>query len=243
MRGHDPLNCGIYSITNTVTGKLYIGSASNFDERWRVHRAHLSSNTHHSKHLQSSWNKHGSDVFEFKKLLVCSQSQLTMYEQRIIDGYRAADREYGYNARPIAESMLGYKHTPDSIEKSRAANIGRKASPETRALLTRQRTGRKMPDWFPEFTRAHKTGTKHSDATKAVISAKGLGRPCSIQTREKKAKLTFEQVQYIKTRAASGATQGQLATEFSLSQSTISLIVAGKRWTNLPLTNQENHHG
>jgi len=39
-----------------------------------------------------------------------------------------------------------------------------------------------------------------------------------------------------------GATQAQLATEFSLNQSTISLIVSGKRWANLPLIIQENRH-
>ncbi len=243
MRGHDPLNCGIYSITNTVTGKLYIGSASNFDERWRVHRVHLSSNNHHSKHLQSSWNKHGAAAFQFKKLLVCAQHQLTMYEQLLIDGHRSADREHGYNARPVAESMLGYKHTPETREKLSAARKGQVFSEETRALWSKNRTGRKMPDWFPEFTRQHKTGTKHSDATKAIISAKGIGRPCSVQTRERRSKVTLDQVEQIKSMAISGRTYASIATEFALDPSTISLIARGKRWAIQPLTNQENHHG
>jgi hypothetical protein len=64
--------------------------------------------------LQSAWDKYGERSFEFKKLLVCGEENLIMYEQIMIDGYSAADRKHGYNARPIAESMLGYKHTPET---------------------------------------------------------------------------------------------------------------------------------
>lgn len=233
--------CGIYEIRNTENGKVYIGSAKRFNFRWNSHKNLLRKGRHHSPHLQSAWDKYGERSFEFKKLLVCGEENLIMYEQIMIDGYSAADRKYGYNARPIAESMLGYKHTPETRTKLSAARKDQVFSAETRAIWSKNRTGRKMPDWFPEFTRLHKTGTKHSDATKAIISAKGIGRPCSIKTREKKAKLTFEQVQYIKSRAAY-IPQAQLATEFSLNQSTISLIVTGKRWANLPSTNQENIH-
>lgn len=243
MRGHSTMGCGIYSISNLATGKMYIGSAVNFEERWRIHRVQLGCGKHHSKHLQASWSKYGPDVFIFKKLLICAKEHLIMYEQIMIDAFCAANRNHGYNSRPTADSMLGYRHTSGARAKMSVARKGQVFSAETRALWSKNRTGRKMPDWFPEFTRKHKTGSKHTAATKAVISAKGLGRPVSLFTREKKAKLTFEQVQTIKTRVSAGATQAQLAAEFCLNQSSISLIVSGKRWANLPPTNQENHHG
>lgn len=230
----DTHKTGIYEIRNVVNGKVYIGSAKNFSLRWNTHRSFLSKGTHHSPHLQAAWSKYGEHSFEFKKLLVCAPENLIMYEQIMMDGHKAADRKHGYNARPLAESMLGYKYSAETKAKMVIAVTGRKATPETKALLSSMRKGRKMPDWFPEFTRLHKTGTKHSDATKSVISAKGIGRPCSLDTREKKAKLTFEQVQYIKSKVEAGVPQAQLATEFSLHQSSISLIASGKRWANLP---------
>lgn len=230
----DTYKTGIYEIRNVVSGKVYIGSAKKFNFRWNSHKNLLRKGCHHSSHLQAAWSKYGEQAFQFKKLLVCSEENLIMYEQIMIDAHKAANRKHGYNARPIAESMLGYKHSAETKAKIVISVTGRKASPETRALLSKQRTGRKMPNWFPEFTRLHRTGSKHSDATKAVISEKGTGRPCSLDTREKKAKLTFEQVQYIKSKVEAGVPQAQLATEFSLHQSSISLIASGKRWANLP---------
>lgn len=226
---------GVYLIRNTSSGKVYVGSAKRFNFRWNTHRSFLRKGAHHSPHLQAAWNKYGETSFVFERLLVCSPENAVMYEQAMIDGYKAADRRFGYNARPTAESMLGYKHTPATRAKMVAAVTGRKASPETKALLSRQRTGRKMPEWFPEFTRKHKTGTKHSAATKAVISIKGAGRPVSLTTRMKKAKLTFAQANEILTRyLAGGVTQSALAREFSLNQATVSHIVTGKAWSNIP---------
>ena len=233
-------NTGVYEIRNVVNSKVYVGSAKRFDLRWNTHRSFLRKGKHHSPHLQAAWNKYGEQAFEFRKLRVCSPKDMIGYEQLVIDGFKSANRLHGYNARPTAESMLGYKHTPATRAKMVLAVTGRKASPETKALLSRQRTGRKMPEWFPAFTRAHKTGTKHSDATKAIISAKGVGRPCSLQTREKKAKLTFAQVNEIQARfAAGGITQSALAREYSLSQSAISLLVRGKRWGEFNLSKGE----
>ena len=39
---------GIYKIVNLINGKVYIGSAVNFEKRWREHRRGLISKNHHS---------------------------------------------------------------------------------------------------------------------------------------------------------------------------------------------------
>jgi group I intron endonuclease len=57
---------GIYTIRNTVNGKLYVGSTrKNFSHRWTSHRSDLRRNTHHSPKLQHAWNKYGMAAFEF----------------------------------------------------------------------------------------------------------------------------------------------------------------------------------
>lgn len=55
--------CGIYSITNSNTGKKYIGSSKNIQKRIKEHFADLRSGVHHATPLQNSFNKHGEDVF------------------------------------------------------------------------------------------------------------------------------------------------------------------------------------
>ena len=64
-------NTGVYQIKNIVNGKIYIGSASSkfgFNSRWSRHVFDLKNGKHHSKHLQSSWDKYGSDKFKFEIL-------------------------------------------------------------------------------------------------------------------------------------------------------------------------------
>lgn len=62
--GMNKIKC-IYSITNTTTGKMYIGSTLDYKSRMKSHRTYLNKGTHSSKKLQASWNKYGSDVFLF----------------------------------------------------------------------------------------------------------------------------------------------------------------------------------
>lgn len=58
---------GVYKITNTVDGKVYIGSSAvDIDCRWSTHRALLRTGKHYNRHLQRAWNKYGESVFTFE---------------------------------------------------------------------------------------------------------------------------------------------------------------------------------
>ena len=225
------MRTGIYAIEHKTTGRAYIGSEKDFGSRWRVHRCLLRQGKHHSPHLQAAWNKYAESAFIFKKLLVCSEANLIDYEQRLIDGYRSADRKCGFNARPLASSSLGHKASPETRAKIKAARAKQVFSAETRAIWSKNRTGQKMPDGFGDKVRNWKLGNKHTEATRSLISLKGIGRQVPVASREKKSKLTAPQVTEIQSRyQVGGITQTALAREYSLDPSTISLIVRGKRW-------------
>lgn len=228
----DPMNTGIYAIRHVASGKLYVGSALSFAARWRVHRCLLRKGAHHSPLLQAAWNKYGEGSFTFEKLLVCGPDMLLTYEQTLIDGYKAADRRFGFNARPMASSNLGMKLSESARAKVRAARAKQVFSAETRALWSKNRTGKKMPEWFGEFTRQHRTGVKHTEEARAKIGAANKRRTISVETREKKAKLTLAEVEQIRSAyATGGVSQKSLAKQFSVDPSTVSHIVTGKRWT------------
>jgi group I intron endonuclease len=58
---------GVYKITNTVDGKVYIGStATDMDTRWTTHRSALRGGKHYNAHLQRAWNKYGESAFTFE---------------------------------------------------------------------------------------------------------------------------------------------------------------------------------
>lgn len=43
--------CGVYSITNKINNKKYIGKSENIYVRWDEHRNDLDKGKHHNKHL------------------------------------------------------------------------------------------------------------------------------------------------------------------------------------------------
>jgi hypothetical protein len=111
-------NCGIYKIQNTENFKLYIGSAKNFKDRFRRHKASLVGSRHINKHLQAAWNKYGEENFIFQPLFECSKEELLNWEQYFLDIYNPE-----YNICKKAGNTLGYKHTEEYLNSRRKSFI------------------------------------------------------------------------------------------------------------------------
>jgi hypothetical protein len=88
----------IYAIINTVTGKIYIGSAVDTQRRWYIHRWDLERGAHHSIYLQRAWQKHGHSAFNFRLIEIIEDASLLLTrEQYWIEHYHSSDFNYGYN--------------------------------------------------------------------------------------------------------------------------------------------------
>lgn len=101
--------CGIYKITNTLNGKVYVGQSINVQERFYEHKRKLRLNQHFNKYLQNAYNKHG-EYFEYELIEECTVADLDKREQYWIGFYRSDDKKHGYNImsggqlnRPYAE--------------------------------------------------------------------------------------------------------------------------------------------
>ena len=116
---------GVYTVTSP-SGGLYVGSAVHLANRWRVHRHHLRHSTHPNKILQSAWDKYGEDNLRFAVLIVCSRSDVLLYEQRAIDVLHPR-----YNIVQLAGNTTGYRHTPEARTAFTAARTGVKRGPMT----------------------------------------------------------------------------------------------------------------
>jgi hypothetical protein len=66
-----PLAPGVYSITNTVTGRQYIGASSRVKERVLNHLRTLSDGSHVNRLLQEDFAKGGADKFEVSVIASC----------------------------------------------------------------------------------------------------------------------------------------------------------------------------
>jgi len=82
------MTCGIYSIKCLESNKQYIGSSCDIERRWIHHRSYLNNNKHTNNRLQTAWNKHSKDKFDFKILTICNYADLSLHEQRFIDYYK-----------------------------------------------------------------------------------------------------------------------------------------------------------
>lgn len=109
---------GVYIIRNIINGKVYIGSSKDITHRWSLHKSDLNKNKHHSRHLQTSWNKYGKENFEFKILEKVNEDILCEIEQKYIEFYKSHKRNNGYNINPNAGSSAGRKVSEETKKKA-----------------------------------------------------------------------------------------------------------------------------
>lgn len=107
---------GIYSITNTLNGKKYIGSTVvSFIARFTQHLSKLRLNKHHCTHLQFAWNKYGEDsfIFSIEEVLENTENILDK-EAEYIEKYDSYHSGYNANPNPNTSPMFN----SNSREKS-----------------------------------------------------------------------------------------------------------------------------
>ena len=117
------MNSGIYTIAS-LSGKMYVGSATCLRQRRNMHFSLLRSGKHHSILLQRAFNKYGPDGLIFKKLFICDRSELRFYEQRAINILKPAynidlnvGEEIGHKRPNVSEALKLYWSNPINKEK------------------------------------------------------------------------------------------------------------------------------
>jgi len=151
---------GIYEIRNLINNKRYIGSSYNIHKRWLGHRWDLENKRHHSKHLQLSWDKYGSDNFQLFLLEETNIENLEEREIYFVFLYNSTNGEFGYN------ETSGGKGCPD-----------RKMSPETRKKISNSNKGRKLSEVSKSRISEAGIGRKHTEETKKKMSETHKGKP------------------------------------------------------------------
>lgn len=130
----NPDTSGIYAIKNLINGKMYIGQSVNIRERLYGHKYDLKSGKHNNLHLQSAVNKYGLENFSFEALALCDECELDDLERFYIAKYHTMNRKFGYNVEEGGH--YGRHRAPETIEKMRRANLGKKLSEETRKKMS-----------------------------------------------------------------------------------------------------------
>lgn len=111
---------GIYTITNDIDGKIYVGSSTrNVHERMASHKCNLKKNKHANIHLQRVWNRLGEDCFSFEVLEFCESHFCIGLEQYWINMLNVCNDNHGYNFLYVAGNTQGKKSTALNKERTR----------------------------------------------------------------------------------------------------------------------------
>ncbi|OOV05753.1 GIY-YIG nuclease family protein [Rhodoferax fermentans] len=247
---------GVYEIRNTLSNKVYIGSSVNVKRRLAAHRQHLRRGEHATAHLQSAWDKCGESAFEFKQLIVCDKKDVLFYEQRIMDGFKSNQKEFGYNKRIVVETCAGMKLTDEHKAKIAAAvprgeahqyygkrlcdkayevaadlKRGKPMPDEQREKISRTLHGKKKPAGFGAKISAAKKGVKYTDEQKKNMTGCWLGKKHTKERREQGAKLSFAKADEVRRLyAGGGLSQDKIAVMMQVSRRAIRNVLDGKAW-------------
>jgi len=146
---------GIYTITNLVDGKMYVGKATDVLKRKNCHFSTLRNQNHVNTHLQRAFNKYGEENFVFELIEEHPVEFLDAMECFWINMLSVTNREYGYNL--TFGNPNGVSYMPkESIQKGIESRKGYTHSEETRKKLSLAAKG--------------KTRSPHSEETKLKMS-------------------------------------------------------------------------
>lgn len=113
---------GIYTITNKINGKIYVGSSSNIEDREEYHfRVAFNNDSRHSTvPFYEDIRNFGRDQFDFKIVKQCSIERLEEEEQAQID---LIDADKLYNSRNVAKVKRGVESSQAKLNQSQIDEI------------------------------------------------------------------------------------------------------------------------
>ncbi len=187
------------------SGKKYVGLTKSLERRWKEHVSDAKSGSPLGFH--KALRKYGHENFTHEILEVMSTRT----------GANKAEKLW--IARLKTRSHAGYNET-DGGEGGDISS-GRKRSPETRALLSRLRLGRRKltPEQQEEARKLVFQGLTYKEAAKALGVHKGS--IYKAVPAHRKRMLTVDEVDRIKRLAEFGISKPAIANLFSLSEQTV----------------------
>ena len=126
---------GVYKISNTLSGRYYIGYSTNINRRFTVHRNKLKQNYHDNIFLQRAYNLDGEDKFVYDIIHICdTEEDAKEIELQYLTDLSIREELYNLNFNNSGGDLL--THHPDKekirekILKSQAENMSKLSSEE-----------------------------------------------------------------------------------------------------------------
>ena len=186
---------GVYRWINNVNGKTYIGSSIDIQSRMYIYFSPriLLDEVKFPTPIYSALRKYGYSSFTLEILEYCDRNDAVKREQYYMDLLQPE-----YNILKVAGSMLGYKHTEETLKKFNE----RVVSEETRKNLSKAATGRILTEAEREKLSNIRKGLILSEEIKKKISetsTKLRGVTVKITDLETNEELLFDNITKLAT--------------------------------------------
>ncbi len=137
------MDTGVYTITNLINNKIYVGSSSVSITNRKIHHYNAFRRNNHSNILlQRAYNKYGECNLVFEILELYSPEYCITMEQYWINMLDACNKLYGYNILSVAGSSSGYKHTGDNKLKMSEFKKNNPGTKETFSKISKAHLGK-----------------------------------------------------------------------------------------------------
>jgi group I intron endonuclease len=176
---------GVYKISNTLSGRYYIGYSTNINKRFTVHRSKLKQNCHDNIFLQRAYNLDGEDKFIYEIIHICyTEEEAKEIELQYLTDLTIRNIIYNLNFNNSGGDLL--THHPDKekirdkILKSQAETISKMTSEE------RSQKYGKFGDKNGMYGKTHTEEVKkmNSEINKGRVPV-NKGKKASEETRQK----------------------------------------------------------
>lgn len=133
---------GVYTITNKIDNKIYLGCSIDVHARLKKHQRNLKNKKHPNNHLQSAYNKYGKENFSFEMLEYCEKEILYSQENYWANLLNVHNENFGYNISPT-NPLNSHKHiSKETRDKISIASKKKIFTTEYRAKLSKGQIGR-----------------------------------------------------------------------------------------------------
>lgn len=186
---------GIYTITNEIDGKMYIGQALDIPRRWKDHLDDLFANKHANPHLQNAFRKHGFTNFSFQVFMTCRVDSLDMWEELTILAAKDDGIEL-YNVKDGGNAPMTEEHKQ---------NIGNANKGKIRSEATRLKLSLALKAYHATHDNPFK-GMSHNQETREKMSKSRSGKSWTLEQYKSRGYTETD----IHFAASGGRLQGKL---------------------------------
>lgn len=171
-----PKTKGIYAVSGIYPGnegKLLVGKTfcrDGFRGRWMAYRNKLTNDRYANPYLQNSFNRHGLNQFVCWVIEESTDPESLGHKEWFwFDRLNSSSVKQGWNIH-IPNDDGSSSLAPETKEKLRQINLGNKHTDETRAKMSRSRSGTRNYNWGKKGPLSPLSGRKHSEERRRRLS-------------------------------------------------------------------------